>query len=90
MLNKLKVFFKRNIKVFVTAMAVAMLAVFSSISCFAVDQSLSDAFSGALTTLQTDLTSYLGMIIPVALGIVASYLCIKKAINWLKGMIGKS
>ena len=90
MLSKVKNFFKRNAKLCVTALAVAMVSAMSCLTCFAADgDALETAFTGALSTLQSDLLRYLGLVVPVALAIVAGYLCMRKAISWVKGMIGR-
>ena len=90
MLSKVKNFFKRNAKPCVTALAVAMVSAMSCLTCFAADgDAIETAFTGALSTLQSDLLRYLGLVVPVALAIVAGYLCMRKAISWVKGMIGR-
>ena len=85
-------FAKRNLKAVVTFMMVAILAVFSSISCFATDGTstdLSSSFSGALTTIQGDIMNFIGLALPVGLAVFGTIVAIKKGISFVRGLIGK-
>ena len=95
MLSKVKGFFKRNVKPITMSLSIAMTSVLSSISCFATgDTGTTVDITSVLTTsvndLKTELISYLAIIIPVAFGILISYLAVKKVFGWVKGLIGKA
>lgn len=83
-------FIKRNSKIMVTAMMVSMLAVFSSISSFALSEDISSSFSSALSTMQSDILQLVLLALPVGLGIVGVILAIKCGIKFVRGLIGKS
>lgn len=68
---------------------IAIMVVMSSISCFAADQSIQDAFSGALNTIQSDIMGYIILVIPVGLGIFGTIIAIKKGISFVRTLIGK-
>lgn len=89
-MKKVLGFIKRNSKTVVTSMMVAMLSVFSSISCFALDEEVATAYSAAIETMASDVTKLLLLAIPAGLGVVGLVLAIKSGIKFVKGLIGRS
>lgn len=89
-MKKVLGFIKRNSKVMVSSMMVSMLAIFSSISSFALDEDVSNAFSSALATMQSDILNLVLLALPVGLAIFGTVMAIKSGIKFLRGLIGKS
>ena len=93
MLSKVKDFCKVNGKAFFVSMMVAIMTVFSSISCFADDEANTDAlktaFNTGLSNVSDEILGYLALVVPVAIAIVVAYIAVRKGITFLRGLIGK-
>ena len=75
-------------KTVVSSVAMAPVVAGSMITAFAADESSAADFSGTLqnsfNSMQSDIFHYIGIVLPIALGIVAAFLGIKKAIGFFK------
>lgn len=97
MLSNVKGFCKRNIKPVIISMMVSMMAVFSAIGASAVDETATTTFDFDLTSvvetslndLSAQLGDLLGVIIPIAFAVMIGFVGAKKAMSWIKGMVGK-
>lgn len=77
-------------KTIVISALMATMCVFSSINCFAADDnSIQNAFSSALSTIQSDIMGYIVLVIPVGLAIFGAIIAIKKGISFVRTLIGK-
>ena len=95
MLSNVKGFCKRNIKPIIVSMMVSMMAVFSAIGASAVDETTTTTFDltsvveTSIADLSAELSSLLGVIVPTAFLIMIGYVGARKAMSWVKGMVGK-
>lgn len=90
-------FIKRNsksAKLFVSCMMISIIASLSAIGASATDGTataeLESAFSAALADIQTDIFKFIALALPVGLAIFGLTIAIKKGVNFVRGLIGKS
>ncbi len=93
MLTKIKSFFKSKFgKVLSVASISALIASFGCIQCFALESSSPD-ISGTLTTsfesMKNDIFTYIGIALPIALGVVGAIFGIKLAIKFFSSIAKK-
>lgn len=86
----MKKFFGTHIKTLMVAMMSTIIVCMSIISSSAVDQSVQDAFSSALSTIQSDIMGFILLAIPVGLAIFGTIIAIKKGIGFVKSLLGKA
>lgn len=94
MKNKVLGFMQRKsktAKLLVMSMMVSMLAVCSAIGASAEGEAtdLQGAFSSALSTIQSDILSFIGLALPVGLAVFGSIIAIKKGVSFVRGLLGK-
>lgn len=86
----------KNSKVgkWITASAVAAFCVVgSALTCFAADESTPDmtaTLTSSFSSMQSDIFTYIGIVLPIALGIVGAIFGIKYAINFFRSTAKKS
>lgn len=89
-------FVKGKSKAIVVSMMVSMMAVLSAVSASATDGTgtataeLESAFSTALANIQTDIFKFIGLALPVGLAIFGLTIAVKKGVNFVRGLIGRS
>ena len=86
----MKKFFGTHIKTLMVAMMSTIIVCMSIISSSAVDQSVQDAFSSALSTIQSDIMGFILLAMPVGLAIFGTIIAIKKGIGFVKSLLGKA
>ena len=88
---KNKVFKSKIGKYVATSMFAAAVAVMGCINCFAADGDVNvgTIMQTAFNTVKTDIISYVGICLPIALGIFAIFFGIKKAISFFRQSAGK-
>lgn len=94
MFSNVKGFFKKNVKPIMVSMSIAMISVLSAISCFATDGTtttfdLTSVLETSIAELKTELLAALAVVVPVSFAVLISYLGVKKAFAWIKGLMGK-
>lgn len=92
MLSKIKNSFKNSRvgKYVMAAFVTASIAAMSCLNCFAAEgDSVSSSLSTAFTQVKTDIFSYIGIILPIALAVFGAFFGIKKAIAFFKSSAGK-
>lgn len=84
MLSKIKN--SKLAKYITVACITAMIACLGCISVFAESSQpdFSTTLSSSFTTLQGDIFTYIGVVLPIALGVVAAFFGIKAAIRFFK------
>lgn len=91
--------FKNTVKTsklgkWIAAAGVAAFAVVgSAISCFAADPStpdMSQTLTSSFGSMQSDIFTYIGIVLPIALAIVGAIFGIKYAINFFRSTAKKS
>lgn len=84
MLSKIKN--SRLAKYITVACITSMIAVFGCLSVFAESSNpdFSSTLTTSFTTLQGDIFTYIGIVLPIALGVVAAFFGIKAAIRFFK------
>ena len=93
MLKKIKGFLSSKfVKAFSVASVSALIACFGCLTCFAEEVSKPD-ISGTLTTsfqsIQSDIFSYVGIALPIALGVIGLIFGIKLAIKFFMNVARK-
>ena len=92
-MGKIKNFVKRNGKKLLIASTAGMMAAVSSVSAFAAEgdtsAQLSEAFSSGVSTIASDITGYIVIAVPVAIGVIGGIFAIKKGISFAKSLMGK-
>lgn len=89
-------FVKGKSKAIVVSMMVSMMAVLSAVSASATDGTgtataeLESAFSTALANIQTDIFKFIVLALPVGLAIFGLTIAVKKGVNFVRGLIGRS
>lgn len=89
-------FVKGKSRAIVVSMMVSMMAVLSAVSASATDGTgtataeLESAFSTALANIQTDIFKFIGLALPVGLAIFGLTIAVKKGVNFVRGLIGRS
>ena len=88
---KNKVLKSKTSKYVATAMFAAAVAVMGCINCFATDGEVNvgTIMQTAFNTVKTDITNYVGVALPIALGVFALLFGIKKAISFFKSVASK-
>lgn len=87
---KNKVFKSKSSKYVATAMFAAAVAVMGCINCFATDDvNVSTLMQTAFNSVKTDIINYVGVALPIALGVFALLFGIKKAISFFKSVASK-
>lgn len=86
----MKKFFGTHSKTLVVSMISTIVVCMSIISSSAVDQSVQDAFSSALSTIQSDIMGFILLAMPVGLAIFGTIIAIKKGIGFVKSLLGKA
>lgn len=79
-------------KAVTVACITAMVACFGCLGAFAEEASgadLTSTLSTSFNSIKTDILSYVGVALPIALGIVAAIFGIKFAIRFFKSIAGK-
>lgn len=51
-----------------------------------MDSAITTAISTGLSTISTDVTSVLGIVVPVAIGIAGLVFVVRKAMGWFKSL----
>lgn len=89
-------FVKGKSRAIVVSMMVSMMAVLSAVSASATDGTgtataeLESAFSTALANIQTDIFKFIVLALPVGLAIFGLTIAVKKGVNFVRGLIGRS
>ena len=86
---KNKVLKSKTSKYVATAMFAAAVAVMGCINCFAADVDFSTIMQTAFNTVKSDITSYVGVALPIALGVFALLFGIKKAVSFFRSVASK-
>ena len=88
---KSKLFGSKLGKYIATAMFAAAIAVMGCINCFATDGDVNvgTIMQTAFNSVKSDITSYVGVALPIALGVFALLFGIKKAISCFKSVASK-
>lgn len=94
MLSNVKGFCKRNIKPIIVSMMISSMLVLSAIGASATDGAtssfdLTSVVETSIAELSAELSSLLGVIVPSAFLIMLGYVGAKKAMSWIKGLLGK-
>ena len=77
-------------KYIATTMVAAVIAAMGCINCFATDDTgVSNILQTAFNAVKTDIMTYIGVVLPIALGIFAIFFGIKKAIHFFRQSAGK-
>lgn len=79
---------KRKSKLLIVSIVSTALMVISAIGASAVDTT-KDAFSSALSTIQSDIMGYIALVIPVGLAVFGAIIAIKKGISFVKSLLGR-
>ena len=93
-MGKIKSFAKRNKSKFVALLMGAMMTVTSAVSAFAAEgdstsTQLTESFSSGVSTMASDITGYIVIAVPVAIGVIGGIFAIKKGISFAKSLMGK-
>lgn len=86
---KNKVLKSKTSKYVATAMFAAAVAVMGCINCFAAEGDVSTIMQTAFNTVKSDITSYVGVALPIALGVFALLFGIKKAVSFFRSVASK-
>lgn len=88
MMSKLHSVKSKASKYIVTLFVVMSMAAMTCLTCFAADESsavnISETIRTSFTTMQNDLISYIGIVLPIGLTIFGTYWGIQKAIKFFK------
>lgn len=78
-------------KYIATTMVAAAIAAMGCINCFAADgdPGVANILQTAFNSVKTDIMTYIGVVLPIALGIFAIFFGIKKAIHFFRQSAGK-
>ena len=86
---KNKVLKSKTSKYVATAMFAAAVAVMGCTNCFAADVDFSTIMQTAFNTVKSDIISYVGVALPIALGVFALLFGIKKAVSFFRSVASK-
>lgn len=86
----MKTFLRKHGKMLLVSMMSAIAMCFSIVASAADESSAQTAFSTALTTVQSDIMTYIGLALPVGLAIFGAIIAIKKGIGFVKSLLGKA
>lgn len=90
MLVKLADFKSKFSRKISAVLVVASLALMSCLNVFAADESsvassdMTSVLTSSFTSMQSDIFSYVQVVLPIALGIFALFFCTRKAIQFFK------
>ena len=76
-------------KAFITVFAVMTMSILTAIGALAADADVNAVLETSFQSIVGDITSTIGTVLPIALGVVGMVLAIKFGIRWFKSLIGK-
>ena len=93
-MGKIKSFIARHKKKLTVGVVSAIMACFSVVNCFAAEPTaaetaLKESFTTGISGVSDTILGYLGIVAPIAIGIVVAYIAIKKGISFMKSLIGR-
>lgn len=86
-MSKIKAFINRHKRALAVSAVSASLMVTSAVSAFAAEvaeggTAIQNQFQTGITSIQSDLMSYLGYTIPIAIAVIGAFFGIRKAISF--------